>query len=125
MPPGAQPREWASRKGARERARRARCLTGIQQYSNLGHVKATIEVPDEIYRRVKAKTALQGRAIRDVTVELYQKWLEEAETEASPKASMYDRMKHLCGVVKSGVGDLSNNPKHLKDLDRDSMGHRR
>ena len=93
--------------------------------SNLGHVKAIIEVPDEIYRRVKAKTALQGRAIRDVTVELYQKWLEDGEAEASPKASMYARMKHLCGVVKSGVGDLSSNPKHLKDLGRDSMGHRR
>jgi len=40
-------------------------------------MKATIEVPDELYRRVKAKTAMQGRAIREVTVELYQKWLDE------------------------------------------------
>lgn len=33
-------------------------------------MKATIEVPDALYRRVKAKTALQGRAIREVTIEL-------------------------------------------------------
>lgn len=38
-------------------------------------MKATIEIPDELYRRVKAKSALQGRAIREVTMELYQHWL--------------------------------------------------
>ena len=40
-------------------------------------MKATIEVPDDLYRRVKAKSALQGRAIREVTIELYQTWLVE------------------------------------------------
>jgi len=42
-------------------------------------MKATIDIPDELYRRVKAKTALQGRAVRDVTIELYQKWVEEVD----------------------------------------------
>ncbi|MCB0023846.1 MAG: hypothetical protein M9936_15645 [Caldilinea sp.] len=41
-------------------------------------MKATIEVPDDLYRRVKAKSALQGRTIREVTMELYQGWLMEA-----------------------------------------------
>ena len=40
-------------------------------------MKATLDIPDELYRKVKAKTALQGRRIRDVTVELYRKWLGE------------------------------------------------
>ena len=40
-------------------------------------MKTTIDIPDEVYRRVKAKSALQGRPIRDVTVNLYAKWLEE------------------------------------------------
>lgn len=48
-------------------------------------MKATIDVPDELYRRVKAKSALQGRAIREVTVELYQRWLaEEPVKPATP-----------------------------------------
>ena len=48
-------------------------------------MKATIEVPDDLYRRVKAKSALQGRAIREVTVELYQTWLvEELAPPAAP-----------------------------------------
>jgi len=40
-------------------------------------MKATIDVPDELYRRVKAKTALQGRAVRDLTIELFQRWVNE------------------------------------------------
>jgi hypothetical protein len=38
-------------------------------------MKATIEIPDELYRRVKARSALLGRAVREVTIELYQQWL--------------------------------------------------
>jgi hypothetical protein len=48
-------------------------------------MKATIEVPNDLYRRVKAKSALEGRAVRDVTIELYQRYVEQEET-ASPKA---------------------------------------
>lgn len=40
-------------------------------------MKATIEIPDELYRQVKAKSALEGRAIREVTIELYQAWLKQ------------------------------------------------
>jgi hypothetical protein len=47
-------------------------------------MKATIEIPDELYRRVKAKSAMQGRAIREVTMELYQYWLAEPADPASP-----------------------------------------
>lgn len=38
-------------------------------------MKATIEVPDDLYRQVKAKSALEGRAIRDVALELFQGYL--------------------------------------------------
>jgi len=38
-------------------------------------MKATIDVPDDLYRRVKAKSALEGRAVREVTIELYRQWL--------------------------------------------------
>lgn len=41
-------------------------------------MKATIEIPDDLYRRVKAKSALQGRTIREVTMELYQTWVVDA-----------------------------------------------
>ncbi len=41
-------------------------------------MKATLDIPDELYRRVKAKSALEGRKIREVTIELYSHWVEEA-----------------------------------------------
>lgn len=31
-------------------------------------MKATIEVPDELYRQVKAKSALEGRAVREAAI---------------------------------------------------------
>lgn len=98
-------------------------LTGIQEYSKHDAMKATIEVPDELYRRVKAKTALQGRAIREVTVELYQRWLDEGE-DAKPAVSAYEMMKEYCGTVNSGIGDLSTNPKRMEGFGDDSTGHR-
>jgi hypothetical protein len=47
-------------------------------------MKATIEIPDDLYRRVKAKSALQGRPIREVTIALYQAWLTEEQLAAAP-----------------------------------------
>jgi hypothetical protein len=46
-------------------------------------MKATIEVPDELYRLVKAKSALEGRAVREVTVELYQRYVGQGEAPTS------------------------------------------
>jgi hypothetical protein len=46
-------------------------------------MKATIEVPDELYRLVKAKSALEGRAVREVTVELYQRYVGQEEAPAA------------------------------------------
>lgn len=44
-------------------------------------MKATIEIPDELYRQVKAKSALEGRAIREVTIDLYQTWVTQNQPE--------------------------------------------
>ena len=52
-------------------------MTAIQLYSYHGAVKATIDIPDDLYRRVKARSALLGRTVREVSIELYQRWLGE------------------------------------------------
>ena len=46
-------------------------------------MKATIEIPDELYRKVKAKSALLGRPIRAVTVELFERWLDDDAATAT------------------------------------------
>jgi len=46
-------------------------------------MKATLEIPDELYRNVKARSALEGRPVRAVAIELFEKWLTgEIESEA-------------------------------------------
>lgn len=49
-------------------------------------MKATIDIPDELYRRVKARTATEGRRIREVAVELFRQWLDDgAPVAATPE----------------------------------------
>ncbi|NJL18751.1 MAG: hypothetical protein HC901_00015 [Bdellovibrionaceae bacterium] len=59
-------------------------------------MKATIDIPDDLYRRVKAKTALKGRSVRDVTIELFQKWVDEEQEEPSQTSTNWldDLLKH-------------------------------
>jgi hypothetical protein len=52
-------------------------LTGIQEYGYPARMKATIEIPDELYRRVKAKSALEGLAVREVATTLFDTWVED------------------------------------------------
>lgn len=49
-------------------------------------MKATIDIPDDLYRQVKAKSALRGQAVREVAVSLFQSWITEAD-EAPPTPS--------------------------------------
>ena len=46
-------------------------------------MKVTIEVPDELYYRVKAQAALKARTVREVSVELYQRWLGDLPPEGT------------------------------------------
>ena len=59
-------------------------------------MKATIEIPDELYRQVKAKSALEGRAIREVTIELYKAWLKGESPvidDRTPEQALKDLFK--------------------------------
>jgi hypothetical protein len=46
-------------------------------------MKATIDIPDDLYRRVKAKSALRGQAVREVAVSLFEGWIAETD-KATP-----------------------------------------
>lgn len=63
---------------------------------------------------MKAKTALEGRAVRDITIELYQRWLDSDEEAATAPISAFEMMEQYCGKFDSGVEDLGSNPKHLE-----------
>ena len=50
-------------------------------------MKATLQIPDEMYRRVKAKSALNGMTVRAVTIALYSNWLQGGELPFGAQAA--------------------------------------
>lgn len=39
-------------------------------------MKTSLDLPDDLYRRVKSKSALQGRAVREVATALFTAWVD-------------------------------------------------
>lgn len=89
-------------------------------------MKVTIDIPDDLYRKVKAKTAEQGRKIREVTIELFQSWLtaSQASQDAEEQKRLRTRMMQHVGCFDSGLNDLGSNPQHLEGLGEASLGRR-
>lgn len=82
-------------------------------------MKATIELPDEFYRQVKARSALEDRSVRQITEMLFRRWVEECSTTILPPTpTAYELLQDGCGIVNSGMSDLATNPAHL-----DGFGH--
>ena len=52
-------------------------------------MKATFQLPDELYREVKAESARDGRTVRDVTISLFEQWLRQKKQPA-PHATSID-----------------------------------
>lgn len=91
-------------------------IAAIQQYRYTVTMKATIEIPDELYRRVKARSALLGRSVREVTTELYQRWLgERPATEAHATASWIDDWVSLGAEHTMELADETSARQHLDD----------
>ena len=82
-------------------------------------MKATIDIPDDLYRRVKARSAMEGRPFRSVAVELLQDWLkaplpspaaspDEGGNESAPWLAITRRalkpgMKHDLESIRSAI----------------------
>lgn len=88
-------------------------------------MKTTVELSDELFRKVKAEAALRGRKLKDLVEEGLRLVLETSPASGKQaRPSLHDLMKDSCGVVDSGVSDLGSNPKHLKGFGRAPRGHR-
>ncbi len=48
---------------------------------------AVIDIPDDLYQKVTARVASLGRRVPEVTVELYEQWLEDEKVAVAPMAS--------------------------------------
>jgi hypothetical protein len=90
-------------------------------------MRTTVELSDDLFRRVKSEAALRGKKLRD----LVEEGLHLVLVTQGPKVSarkkrptVHDLMKDSIGIVDSGIPDLASNPKHLEGLGRDSTGNR-
>lgn len=83
-------------------------------------MKATIEIPDDLYRKLEAKSASEGRPIQEVAIELFGEWVQEPPHKHD-EPSVGELMADLCGSIDSGVMDLSTNPAYLEGLGRGSV----
>ena len=51
-------------------------------------MQTTLDIPDDLYERIQARTALEGRPLRSVAVQLFQRWLENGPSDTvSPPPS--------------------------------------
>jgi hypothetical protein len=64
-------------------------LTTTQQTSKLAPMKATFQLPDELYREFKVETAREGRTVREVAISLFEQWLREKK-QPSPHPTPVD-----------------------------------
>ena len=72
-----------------------------------------MKVPAELAARLEKVSARRKVSKSQIVREALQDALSMAE--ADHEVSAYDLMKEGCGIVRSGVGDLSVNKRHLKD----------
>lgn len=80
-------------------------------------MKATFQIPDELYRDFKAETAREGRSVREVTIKLLEQWLRQKKQRTS-HASPIDWQSFeppLAHLLPSQVTD------HSTDAMRDSI----
>ena len=86
------------------------------------HMKVTIDVPDELYYRVKAQAALRARTVREVSVELYRRWLGDLPPE-EPTVSAEEWVHQWVGLGAEVTGSLPSTGSTRDELnwDRDRL----
>ncbi len=71
-------------------------------------MKATFNLPDKLYREVKARSALEGRPVREVVIALFQQWLGQQAARPEKKVTDWQNFNPpLRDLVSKDVTDHS------------------
>ena len=86
-----------------------------------------MDIPDDLYRQVKAKSALEGRPVREVAIELFHHWVEGARAGnaviAHPKADAKVAYPTWFGALRKYAGNARG--RHDMDSVRMSVARAR
>ncbi|MCY3943234.1 MAG: hypothetical protein OXG18_05655 [Gemmatimonadetes bacterium] len=86
-------------------------------------MKATIDIPDDLYRQVKAEAALRGLTVREVTTRLYRRWLKEGGGGSAREApSVW--LRAWLDEADEAIGRTPPGPSARRELamDRNRLG---
>lgn len=85
-------------------------------------MRTTVDLSDDLYRRVKAEAAMRGRKIKDLVDEALRKLLASSDPGEAEKPadqpSFHDLMKDCCGIVADAPADYATNPKYMEGFGR-------
>jgi hypothetical protein len=83
-------------------------------------MRTTVDLSDELFRRVKAEAALRGRKFKDLVEEGLRRVLEQPDTPSppTPAPSLHDMMHDCCGVAEPTPPDYASNSVHLEGFGR-------
>jgi hypothetical protein len=82
-------------------------------------MKATVDIPDDLYRAVKAKSALEGRPVREVAVELFEGYVGRAAKAPASSAKRGNRPLLADGRPAPSWFGLAR--KHLRSVKSHDM----
>lgn len=85
-------------------------------------MKATIDIPDVLYHQVKVKSAMEGRRIRLVAIDLFSAWVgagHEGDVKKDDKAShVGEPLPSWFGIAKPYASKVK---RHDMDAVRESI----
>lgn len=80
-------------------------------------MKATFDIPDDLYRRVKAKCALEGRTVREISIELFRGWADGGADTA--KLTPEQWLEEWLRLGDEAMRDLPPGPTAREILEQD------
>ncbi|MBV8118320.1 MAG: ribbon-helix-helix protein, CopG family [Alphaproteobacteria bacterium] len=85
-------------------------------------MRTTVDLSDELYRRVKAAAAMRGRKFKDLVEEALRQLLASSEPEMigtdRSEPSFHDVMQDCCGIATDTPEDYATNPKYMEGFGR-------
>ena len=86
-------------------------------------MRTTMDIPDQLYRRVRAKGAMDGLTLRAITITLYTDWLDGKNTipavnpsEEGADAADVESMPSWAGLCGDAITKNADGPHDMRSI---------